>query len=220
MQPTQKRRSPSRWTGFGGMAGGLGRNRTTDTRIFKTNHARSRGVRVCPDASPSRRNVTSFPSGVGRRRLLAPALPGALNQALNFPGSVGLSPCGMSNGINGIAGVRSNRRRWTRMAARRGVAGGGVASARRGGGMGRPCRLGLGWVDQHRRPVKRPCFGLGRSEPAAASIVSWLSTAPSEYRHPTQTGRRRSRSAAGSSRSSLRKIRCESVGMPCPGLPS
>ncbi len=31
----QKRRSPSRWTGFKGASGGLGRNRTTDTRIFK-----------------------------------------------------------------------------------------------------------------------------------------------------------------------------------------
>ena len=41
-----------------------------------------------------------------------------------------------------------------------GVAGGGVAGARRGGGMGRPGRLGLGWVRQHRRPVKRPCLAL------------------------------------------------------------
>jgi len=30
----QKRQSPSRWTGFRRDLGGLGRNRTTDTRIF------------------------------------------------------------------------------------------------------------------------------------------------------------------------------------------
>ena len=34
MQPPQKRQSPSRWTGLRGDLGGLGRNRTTDTRIF------------------------------------------------------------------------------------------------------------------------------------------------------------------------------------------
>ena len=77
------------------MFGGLGRNRTTDTRIFKTKHG-STWV-----ASKLKKRNGFRAGGLSPGWL-------SLNPLLNFPGSVGLSPCGMSNGIKGIAGCPQN----------------------------------------------------------------------------------------------------------------